>query len=80
MERFFWHLAERGQGPSLGRAALYGWLHGRAPSPSAEKNNLEGARRALSGWANLFGDVPRNPLPEEVVFILAEDLVEHNEI
>ena len=50
-ERFFWYKADRGYSPAIGRAALYGWLHIVADSPSVASNQFDGFRKALKGWA-----------------------------
>ena len=75
-ERFFWHKADRGYSPAIGRAALYGWLHIVADSPSVASNQLDGARKALKGWARLLGDQVRDPLPEELALELLLQLTE----
>eukprot|EP00972_Heterocapsa_arctica_P022443 3301412-Heterocapsa_arctica.AAC.1 len=65
MERFFWHCADHGLSPAMGRAVLYGWLSLHSGRPTFEANNLEGPRRTL-GWAKLAADHPRAPTPEEM--------------
>ena len=75
MERFFWHCADRGLSPAIGRAALYGWLHLRSDRPTVEANNLEGPRRAILGWAKLAADHPRDPMPEEMVLQISREIL-----
>ena len=69
-ERFFWHKADRGYSPAIGRAALYGWLHIVADSPPVASNQVDGVRNALKGWARMLGDQVRDPLQEELALEL----------
>ena len=78
MEKFFWTRANQGYHPALGRASLYGWLHLECERPTIEANMLEGPRRALQGWSKLVMDRCRDPIPEELVALIAQHFVERD--
>ena len=75
MERYFEELARLGKEPFHGKNTLWGYVKLRLRNKTSAKVALASSKEALDGWCNVMKGEMRDPIPEELVFALAEIMI-----
>ena len=76
MERYFDMLFADGHKGFEGRAVLFGWILLRTDFAATDKTAFAGARKALAGWLKRTPGRMRDPVPEEIVWLIGTRFLE----